>query len=73
MAIFGSNFANGDTLTFGFPEGGGINSNPAKLTVIDSGHITYQINNGSDSGTWTVRVNSADNSQHSNVFSFTVQ
>src|SRR5206468_4260490 len=36
MQVFGSNFANGDTLTFIPPEGGTIASNAVKLTFVSS-------------------------------------
>jgi hypothetical protein len=35
--------------------------------------LSYQFNDGSDPGNWTVTVNSADGTQHSNVWTFSVQ
>jgi Ca2+-binding RTX toxin-like protein/uncharacterized protein YxjI len=72
MQIFGSNFQSGDTLTFIDPQGHVFDSVTSKLTFKSSGEIDYQFNDGSDAGTWTVRVNSPDNSQHSSYTSFTV-
>ncbi|HLH87345.1 MAG TPA: NF038122 family metalloprotease [Xanthobacteraceae bacterium] len=72
MQLLGSNFQNGDTLTFIPPEGGSIASRSAKLTFISSTEIDYQFNDASDAGSWSVRVNSADGTQHSSYVSFTV-
>jgi GH25 family lysozyme M1 (1,4-beta-N-acetylmuramidase) len=59
-------------LTFVPPEGGNIASTASKLTVDSSTQITYQFNSLSDSGAWTVTVNSPDNIQHSSAANFTV-
>jgi hypothetical protein len=72
MTIFGSNFQSGDTLTFFPPEGGSIPSTSSKLTFVSSTQLSYQFNNANDVGTWSVRVNSPDNTQHSSSISFTV-
>ncbi len=72
MAINGSNFQSGDTLTFIPPEGGTIGSTAAKLTFVSSTQLSYQFNNSNDVGTWSVRVNSPDGTQHSSYLSFTV-
>ena len=64
MKIVGSNFQSGATLTFTDPEGASIASNAAKLTFVSSSEIDYQFNDGSDAGTWSVRVNSSDGSLH---------
>jgi hypothetical protein len=56
LQLFGSDFENGDTLTFTPPEGGSIASTAAKLTFISSNEIDYQFNDGNDPGTWSVRV-----------------
>lgn len=71
MTISGGNFQNGATLTFVPPEGGTIKSSAAKLTVVSSSQISYQINNLSDSGVWTVKVNNPDG-KSSGVSRFTV-
>ena len=72
MQVLGSNFQSGDTLTFVDPQGTVYNSDPTKLAFKSSGEIDYSFNDGSDAGTWTVRVNSPDGSQHSSAYSFTV-
>jgi len=71
LIIHGNNFQNGATLTFVPPEGGTIPSAASKLTFISSTDLSYLINNLSDSGTWTVRVNNPDG-QSSDTASFTV-
>ena len=71
LTITGNNFQTGATLTFVPPEGSTITSSAAKLTVVSSSQISYQINNLSDSGTWTVRVNNP-NGQSSGTASFIV-
>jgi GH25 family lysozyme M1 (1,4-beta-N-acetylmuramidase) len=53
------------------PEGDTIPSTAAKLTFVSSSQITYQFNNTSDVGTWTVKVNNPD-AQSSGMASFTV-
>jgi hypothetical protein len=72
MAINGSNFLSGDTLTFVPPEGGTIPSTASKLTFVSSSQLSYQFNDLSDVGNWTVTVNSPDNTLHSNSVGFTV-
>jgi hypothetical protein len=72
IGIFGSNFQNGDTLTFTDPSGGIYQSDPNKLTFVSSTQIDYEFNDADDIGTWTVTVNSADGTQHSNTYSFAV-
>jgi hypothetical protein len=72
MKLLGSNFQSGDTLTFVDPEGGSIGSTAAKLTFVSSGEIDYQFNDGADSGSWNVRVNSPSGSFHSGSVGFTV-
>jgi len=72
MTINGSNFQSGATLTFRDPQSNSIASTASKLTFISSSQISYQFNNGSDRGTWTVKVNNPDG-QSSNTVSFTVQ
>src|SRR5258706_153592 len=72
MQLFGSSFESGDTLSFTPPEGGSIASNAVKLTFISSGEIDYQFNDGSDVGSWSVRVNSPDGLRHSSYDPFTV-
>ncbi len=71
LTINGANFVSGATLTFDPPTGSNITSNSAKLTFVSSSKITYQINNASDVGTWTVKVNNPDG-QSSGTASFTV-
>jgi hypothetical protein len=73
ITITGSNFQNGDTLTFTDTNGTPYQSVPTKLSFVSSSQITYQFNNNSDAGTWHVTVNSADNTLHSNSFPFTVR
>jgi uncharacterized protein YxjI len=72
MQLFGSNFVSGDTLTFTDPQGNVFQSNSTKLTFVNSGEIDYQFNDGTDPGTWTVKVNSADGTLHSGTVSFSV-
>ena len=72
MVLLGSDFASGDTLTFFDPQGTSHASGAAKLTVVSSTEIKYQFNDGSDPGTWTVLVNSANGMLHSNSYSFNV-
>jgi hypothetical protein len=73
MTINGTNYVSGDTLTFVDPQGGVIQSTASKLTFVSSTQLSYQFNDGSDVGNWTVTVNSTDGTQHSNAWSFTVQ
>ena len=71
LTIYGNNFQSGATLTFVPPEGGTIASTASKLTFVSSSQISYQINNLSDSGSWTVKVNNPDG-QSSGTAIFTV-
>ena len=71
MTISGSNFQNGATLTFDPPSGANIPSTASKLTFGSSSQISYQFNNGSDVGTWMLRVNNP-NGQSSSWASFNV-
>src|SRR5207248_978040 len=71
MTINGSNFVSGATLTFMPAHGSAIASTASKLTFISSNQISYQFNNQSDIGTWSVTVNNPDGKQ-SNAWSFTV-
>ena len=71
MTINGSNFQSGATLTFVPPEGGSIASTASKLTFVSSSQLSYQFNDGSDAGTWSVTVNNPGG-QVSNSVSFTV-
>jgi hypothetical protein len=70
--VFGSNFGSGDTLTFNDPQGDIFNSVSANLTLVSSNEIDYQFYDGTDSGIWTVQVNSADGMLHSSGISFSV-
>ena len=72
MQLLGSNFVGGDTLTFTDPQGNVIASTASKLTVVSSGEIDYQFNDGSDPGNWSVKVNTADGTLHSSADSFSV-
>jgi len=72
LTINGSNFQNGATLTFDPPTGANIESNSSKLTFVSSSQITYQINNGNDTGIWFVKVNNPDG-QSSDDSSFIVK
>ncbi|MCL4524865.1 MAG: Ig-like domain-containing protein, partial [Acidobacteria bacterium] len=71
MTINGSNFVSGATLSFGSPSSGTIPSTASKLTFVSSSQLSYQFNNGSDAGTWTVVVINP-NGQTSNSVSFVV-
>ena len=71
MTLNGSSFQNGATLTFVPPEGGTIASTASKLTFVSASQISYQFNDASDVGTWSVRVNNPDG-QSSGSISFTV-
>ena len=70
LTINGSNFQNGATLAFVPPAGGTIASTASKLTFVSSSQLSYQFNNLSDAGTWSVTVNNPDG-QHSNAWNFT--
>ena len=72
MLINGANYVNGDTLTFVDPQGASIPSTASKLTFVSSAQLSYQFDDGSDPGNWSVTVNSADGTQHSNTWNFTV-
>jgi hypothetical protein len=72
MEILGSNFVSGDTLTYTDPQGDIYPSTASKLTFVSSGEIEYQLDDDSDPGTWTVKVNSADGTVHSSAASFSV-
>jgi len=39
---------------------------------VSSSQLSYQFNDGNDVGTWTVMVNSPDNTLHSSAVAFTV-
>ena len=71
FTINGSSFQNGATLTFDPPTGANITSTVSKLTYVSSSQLVYLLNNGSDVGTWTVRVNNPDG-QASGSSSFTI-
>src|SRR4051812_44982297 len=71
MQIFGSNFQTGDSLTFTFPDGT-THPNSRVVTVVSIPEIDYQFNDAGDAGTWSVRVNSPDGTQHSSFRTFTV-
>ena len=72
VKILGSNFQSGDTLTFADPQGNIYQSVTSKLNFVAAGEIDYSLNDGSDPGTWTVKVNSPDGSVHSGSASFIV-
>ncbi|MFC2970485.1 hypothetical protein ACFOES_20495, partial [Acidimangrovimonas pyrenivorans] len=72
MRLLGSNFVSGDTLTFVDPQGTTIQSTSAKLTFVSGSEIDYQLNDAADAGTWQVRVNSSDGTQHSSYDAFSV-
>jgi PBP1b-binding outer membrane lipoprotein LpoB len=71
LTINGNSFKSGATLTFVRPSGANLNSDPTKLTFVSSNRFSYELNNGGNVGTWTVRVNNPDG-QTSNAGSFTV-
>jgi Malectin domain/CARDB len=71
VTINGANFQSGCTVTFTDTEGYAY-FDPDKLTYNSSSKLTYQLNNGSDVGTWTVRVNNPDGKASAN-YSFTVE
>jgi hypothetical protein len=72
MLINGNNFQSGDTLTFVPPEGGTISSTASKLTFVSTTQLSYQFNDASDIGPWSVTVNSPDGSKHSAAWPFSV-
>ncbi|HEY9173065.1 MAG TPA: peptidoglycan DD-metalloendopeptidase family protein [Verrucomicrobiae bacterium] len=57
FTINGSNFDPAATLTVDPPTGSNIESTEAKFTSKSATRLVYQLNNGSDIGTWQVRVN----------------
>ncbi len=71
MTINGANFQSGATLTFVPPEGGTIASTASKLTFVSSSQLSYQFNDGSDVGTWSVKVNNPGG-QSTGTVSFSV-
>src|ERR1019366_9295317 len=71
MTINGSGFQTGATLTFVDKEGGIFTSVAGKLVVVSTTQITYQFNDASDAGTWTVQVHNPDG-QTSSTVPFTV-
>ena len=72
IELLGSNFQSGDTLVFTDPQGRTYNSVPGKLSFVSSGEIDYNLNDGSDPGTWSVQVYSPDGARHSGTSNFTV-
>jgi hypothetical protein len=72
LTINGSNFQSGATLIFDPPTGSNINSTASKLTLVSSSQLSYQLNNASDAGTWTVTVRNPDG-QVSTPASFLVE
>ena len=71
MTINGSNFQSGATLNFVTSAGNTIPSNASKLTLVSSSQISYQFNDGSTPGTWSVTVVNPD-TQQSSPYSFSV-
>ncbi|MEI7908716.1 MAG: putative Ig domain-containing protein [Verrucomicrobiota bacterium] len=71
LTLNGANFQNGATLLFVQPGGTPIPGSAAKLTVVSSGQISYQFNDGNLSGPWTVKVVNPDGKSAGTV-SFTV-
>jgi hypothetical protein len=69
MTINGSNFQNGASVTFYDPQGNPYVRTPA---FISSSQLSYQFNDGSDAGTWTVFVTNPGGVT-SNTVSFTVK
>jgi len=72
LKIAGANFLSGDTLTFTPPGGVSFPGVVADLTYVSAAELTYQFNNGSTPGKWSVVVNSPDGTTHSVAASFTV-
>jgi hypothetical protein len=72
ITVNGSNFQSRATLTFHVPQGNTYPSVASKLTFVSSSQISYQFDNASDKGTWTVYVTNPD-SKSSNRWSFTVR
>jgi len=72
LKIIGTNYLAGDTLTFTPPGGLSFLSSAADLTVVSATEISYQFNDGSTPGKWSVVVNSPDGTTHSAAGSFTV-
>lgn len=71
ITLNGSNFQAAAYLVFTAANGDPINSTAAKLTRDSGTQIRYQINNGGDVGTWSVKVVNPDGESSSNK-SFTV-
>jgi hypothetical protein len=71
MTVNGRNFQSGASLTFVNPKGIHIDSAAHKLTFVSSTQLSYQFNNASDAGSWSVIVNNPGR-QGSNPMSFTV-
>ena len=71
MLINGSNFQSGATLDFIAPAGNSIPSTASKLTFVSSSQISYQFNDGSSGGNWSVTVINPD-AQQSSPYSFSV-
>ena len=69
MDIYGTNFASGDTLTFIDPQGQVASSGAP--TIVSSTQLEYTLNDGSDPGTWTVRLDSPSGSFSDVTFSVT--
>jgi uncharacterized protein YxjI len=68
LDIYGTHFANGDTLTFKDPQG---NVYANKLpTIVSATQLEYSFNDGNDPGSWSVQVNSP--AGNSSAFAFTV-
>jgi hypothetical protein len=71
MLLNGSNFQSGATLLFTPAHGSQIPSTASKLTFVNSSQLSYQFNNQSDAGTWSVKVINPDGKNSATV-SFTV-
>ncbi len=71
MTIHGNHFQSGSTLTFLPAHGSAIGGKANKLAFVDSTQLTYQFNDDSDAGNWSVTVTNPD-SQSSNTEVFTV-
>src|SRR5206468_1881970 len=65
------NFVSGATLTFPAPGALPTRRSSDLLTFVSSGQLTYQFDNGSDVGTWSVKVTNP-NGQSSGTVSFSV-
>jgi len=71
LTLTGSNFVSGATLSFVTPGGLTIANTASKLAFVSATQLTYQFNNGSDAGIWTVKVINPG-AQASGTASFTV-